>query len=74
MVRLLVDHGAEVDSQDNRKVSCLMASFRKVQTMCITCIHSFIRNYQSELSDCLFNTCGHTWKLPTKVGEHDHGK
>ena len=37
MVRLLVDHGAEVDSQDNRKVSCLMASFRKVQipTVCI---------------------------------------
>ena len=57
MVRLLVDHGAEVDSQDNRKVSCLMASFRKVQTMCITCIHSdlFIRNYQLELSYCLFD-------------------
>ena len=32
MVRLLVEQGAEVDSQDNRKVSCLMAAFRKVYT------------------------------------------
>ena len=31
VVRLLVDHGSDLDSQDNRKVSCLMAAFRKVQ-------------------------------------------
>lgn len=31
MVKLLVGAGAEVDSQDNRKVFCLMASFRKVR-------------------------------------------
>ena len=33
VVRLLVEHesGADVDSQDNRKVSCLMAAFRKVR-------------------------------------------
>ena len=30
VTRLLVEHDADVDSQDNRKVSCLMASFRKV--------------------------------------------
>ena len=40
MVRLLVEYQADVDSQDNRKVSCLMAAFRKVHThihvyMCI---------------------------------------
>lgn len=32
VVRLLVDQAADVDSQDNRKVSCLMAAFRKVRT------------------------------------------
>lgn len=31
--RLLVEHSADVDSQDNRKVSCLMAAFRKVMHM-----------------------------------------
>ena len=30
MVKLLVSAGADVDSQDNRKVFCLMAAFRKV--------------------------------------------
>lgn len=30
VVKLLVSAGADVDSQDNRKVFCLMASFRKV--------------------------------------------
>ena len=30
VVRLLVDQASDVDSQDNRKVSCLMAAFRKV--------------------------------------------
>ena len=30
VIRLLVEHGADVDSQDNRKVSCLMAAFRRV--------------------------------------------
>lgn len=29
MVQLLVSAGADIDSQDNRKVSCLMAAFRK---------------------------------------------
>lgn len=29
VVQLLVSAGADIDSQDNRKVSCLMASFRK---------------------------------------------
>ncbi len=29
MVQLLVNAGADIDSQDNRKVSCLMAAFRK---------------------------------------------
>lgn len=29
MVQLLVTARADIDSQDNRKVSCLMASFRK---------------------------------------------
>ena len=30
VTRLLVENKADVDSQDNRKVSCLMAAFRKV--------------------------------------------
>ena len=30
MIRLLIEHNADVDSQDNRKVSCLMAAFRRV--------------------------------------------
>lgn len=30
VIRLLVVHNADVDSQDNRKVSCLMAAFRRV--------------------------------------------
>lgn len=29
VVQALVNAGADVDSQDNRRVSCLMASFRK---------------------------------------------
>lgn len=29
VVQLLVTAGADIDSQDNRKVSCLMAAFRK---------------------------------------------
>ena len=32
VVKLLVDHGSDLDSQDNRKVSCLMATFRKVHS------------------------------------------
>ena len=32
VVRLLVEHSADVDSVDNRKVSCLLSSFRKVRT------------------------------------------
>ena len=37
VVRLLVEHepGADVDSQDNRKVSCLMAAFRKVNRLAL---------------------------------------
>ena len=30
VTRLLIENKADVDSQDNRKVSCLMAAFRKV--------------------------------------------
>ena len=30
VTHLLVENKADVDSQDNRKVSCLMAAFRKV--------------------------------------------
>ena len=30
VVRMLKEYKAEMDSHDNRKVSCLMASFRKV--------------------------------------------
>ena len=33
VVKLLVEAGADVDSQDNRKVFCLMAAFRKVYTL-----------------------------------------
>lgn len=29
VVQRLVDAGADIDSQDNRKVSCLMAAFRR---------------------------------------------
>ncbi|XP_033101464.1 ankyrin repeat domain-containing protein 17-like [Anneissia japonica] len=37
VVQLLVNAKADIDSQDNRKVSCLMAAFRKVST-----IHSLL--------------------------------
>ena len=33
VVKLLVSAGEDVDSQDNRKVFCLMAAFRKVETI-----------------------------------------
>jgi len=36
VVKLLVEAGADVDSQDNRKVFCLMAAFRKVHTQYCT--------------------------------------
>ena len=38
VVRLLVEHKADVDSQDNRKVSCLMIAFRKVKICYIVCV------------------------------------
>ena len=37
VARLLVEHAADVDSQDNRKVSCLMAAFRRVSALKATC-------------------------------------
>ena len=37
VIRLLIEHNADVDSQDNRKVSCLMAAFRRVRAH--TCSH-----------------------------------
>ena len=36
VTRLLIENKAEVDSQDNRKVSCLMAAFRKVTTITLS--------------------------------------
>ena len=38
VVKLLVDHGSDLDSQDNRKVSCLMAGFRKV--CCVSVLYA----------------------------------
>ena len=38
VVRLLVEHKADVDSQDNRKVSCLMMAFRKVINTVMNCM------------------------------------
>ena len=35
VTRLLIENKADVDSQDNRKVSCLMAAFRKVTILLV---------------------------------------
>ncbi len=35
VTRLLIENKADVDSQDNRKVSCLMAAFRKVTILTV---------------------------------------
>ena len=42
VVKLLVSAGADVDSQDNRKVFCLMAAFRKVQNCTMQILHSVL--------------------------------
>jgi len=47
VVKLLVEAGADVDSQDNRKVFCLMAAFRKVHT------HSTVLHKQHIPSLCV---------------------
>lgn len=53
MVKLLVGAGADVDSQDNRKVFCLMASFRKVRN-CTFNIADFDKHYSFSV---LYNVC-----------------
>ena len=55
VVRLLVDQAADVDSQDNRKVSCLMAAFRKVRIqptyMYAMYVHVAVEDHHS--CDCI---------------------
>ena len=37
---MLVTSGADVDAQDNRKISCLMAAFRRVGLVVVDCLTS----------------------------------
>eukprot|EP00731_Ephydatia_muelleri_P037519 Em0494g4a len=50
VVRLLVEHepGADVDSQDNRKVSCLMAAFRKGHSKVVKYLVEYVTQFPSD--------------------------
>ena len=56
VVRLLVDHGSDLDSQDNRKVSCLMAAFRKVNTMTSSLHHHIVTTSSVYHTMCFCDT------------------
>ena len=52
MVQLLVNAGAHIDSQDNRKVSCLMASFRKGHVKVVRWMVKHVQQFPSD-AECL---------------------
>ena len=51
VVQLLVNAGAAIDSHDNRKVSCLMAAFRKGHVKVVRWMVKHVSQYPSD-SDC----------------------
>lgn len=52
MVQLLVKAGADVDSQDNRKVSCLMSAFRKGHVKVVKWLVKHVSQFPSD-QDCM---------------------
>ena len=48
VVHLLVNAGADVDSQDNRKVSCLMAAFRKGHVKVVKWLVKHVMQFPSD--------------------------
>ena len=52
MVQLLVNAAADVDSQDNRKVSCLMSSFRKGHVKVVKWLVKHVTQFPSD-QECM---------------------
>ena len=52
VVQLLVQANADVDSQDNRKVSCLMAAFRKGHIKVIKWLVKHVTQFPSD-QECM---------------------
>ena len=48
VVQLLYSAGADIDSQDNRKVSCLMAAFRKGHSKVVKWMVKHVAQYPSD--------------------------
>jgi ankyrin repeat domain-containing protein 17 len=48
VVQLLYSAGADIDSQDNRKVSCLMAAFRKGHTKVVKWMVKHVTQFPSD--------------------------
>ena len=63
MVQLLVNSGADIDSQDNRKVSCLMASFRKGHIKVVKWMVKHVTQFPSD-QECM----RYTTTITDKVG------
>ena len=51
MCQLLFSYGADVDSHDNRKVSVLMAAFRKGHVKVVKCLVKLVHQFPSD-TDC----------------------
>lgn len=52
MVQLLVAHGADVHSEDNRHVSCIMIAFRKAHVKVIKVLVRHVTQFPPD-QDCL---------------------
>lgn len=52
VVQLLVNAGADIDSQDNRKVSCLMAAFRKGHVKVVKWLVKHVTQFPSD-TECM---------------------
>ena len=52
VVQLLVNAKADVDSQDNRKVSCLMAAFRKGHVKVVKWLVKHVMQFPSD-NECM---------------------
>lgn len=52
VVQLLVKEGADIDSQDNRKMSCLLAAFRKGHVKVVRWMVKHVNQFPSD-AECL---------------------
>lgn len=52
VIQLLVNAKADVDSQDNRKVSCLMAAFRKGHVKVVKWLVKYVMQFPSD-QECM---------------------